>query len=209
MDTAHFDGTAHFDDKAATWDDDPDKVERAKDVARGVLAAVPTSREARVLEYGAGTGLVTQALHDRVGPVTLADNSPGMRAVLQEKIAAGALPEGARVWDLDLEGQPAPDERFDLVVSSMVMHHVGDLPTVLAGFARLLDARGHLCLADLDSEDGSFHTYEFGGHHGFDRDEVAAALEAAGFTRVTVGDCTEIHRDGRVYPIFLATGARP
>jgi ubiquinone/menaquinone biosynthesis C-methylase UbiE len=152
---------------------------------------------------------VTQALHDRVGPVTLADNSPGMRAVLQEKIAAGALPEGARVWDLDLEGQPAPDERFDLVVSSMVMHHVGDLPTVLAGFARLLDARGHLCLADLDSEDGSFHTYEFGGHHGFDRDEVAAALEAAGFTRVTVGDCTEIHRDGRVYPIFLATGARP
>ena len=202
-------GTAHFDERAATWDDDPDKVERAQDVARAVLAAVPTGPDTRVLEYGAGTGLVTQALRDRVGPVTLADNSPGMRAVLQEKIAAGALPQGARVWDLDLESQPAPDERFDLVVSSMVMHHVADLSTVLSGFARLLDAGGHLCLADLDSEDGSFHTYDFAGRHGFDRDEVAAALESAGFTGVTVGDCTEIRRDGHVYPVFLATGTRP
>jgi ubiquinone/menaquinone biosynthesis C-methylase UbiE len=202
-------GTEHFDDRAATWDDDPDKVDRARDVAAAVVAAVPTGPDTRVLEYGAGTGLVTQALSDRVGSVTLADNSPGMRAVLQEKIASGALPDGARVWDLDLESQPAPDERFDLVVSSMVMHHVNDLPTVLAGFARLLDAGGHLCLADLDSEDGSFHSYDFGGHHGFDRKEVAAALEATGFTGVTVGDCTEIRRDGSVYSVFLATGAKP
>lgn len=212
--------TAHFDDKAATWDDDPDKVARAQDVARAVLAAVPTGPGTRLLEYGAGTGLVTQALQERVGPVTLADNSAGMRAVLHDKIASGALPTGARVWDLDLEGEPGPgvpadpaerldpQERFDLVVSSMVMHHVKDLPAVLTGFAGLLEAGGHLALADLDSEDGSFHSYDFGGHHGFDRGEVAQELESAGFTEVTVGDCTEIHRDGRVYPVFLATGVR-
>jgi ubiquinone/menaquinone biosynthesis C-methylase UbiE len=161
-----------------------------------------------VLEYGAGTGLVTQALADRVGPVTLADSSAGMRAVLHEKIAAGALPESARVWDLDLERQPAPDERFDLVVSSMVMHHVKDPAGVLSGFASLLDPGGQVCIADLDSEDGSFHTYDFGGHHGFDRDEIAAALEAAGFTDVRTQDCTEIHKEGRAYSVFLATGAR-
>jgi predicted TPR repeat methyltransferase len=200
--------TAHFDDKAATWDDDPDKVARAGDVARGVLGVVQPGPEARVLEYGAGTGLVTQALRDRVGAVTLADNSPGMRAVLQQKVAAGALPADARVWDLDLESQPVPDDRFDLVVSSMVMHHVSDLPTVLSGFASLLEVGGQVCVADLDSEDGSFHSYEFGGRHGFDRAEMAAALEAAGFRDVAVTDCTQIERDGRTYPVFLASGRK-
>jgi len=45
----------------------------------------------RMLEYDAGTGLVTQALRDSVGPVTLADTSTGMREVVHAKIAAGAL----------------------------------------------------------------------------------------------------------------------
>ena len=198
----------HFDDKAATWDDDPDKVARAKDVARAVVAVVTTGPATRVLEYGAGTGLVSQALADRVGPVTLADSSAGMRAVLRDKVGSGALPGSARIWDLDLESQAAPDERFDLVVSSMVMHHVKDPATVLSGFASLLEPGGHVCVADLDSEDGSFHTYDFGGHHGFDRDEVAATLEASGFTDVRVSDCTQIHKEGRSYSVFLATGTR-
>ena len=51
-----------FDDKAATWDDDPAKVERAGEVARAIRAAVPLNTSVRMLEYGAGTGLVTQAL---------------------------------------------------------------------------------------------------------------------------------------------------
>ena len=202
-------GTAHFDDRAATWDDDPDKVARARDVAQAVLRVVPAGPGTRLLEYGAGTGLVTQALRDRVGPVTLADNSAGMRAVLHEKVAAGSLPPDSRIWDLDLESHTVPDERFDLVVSSMVMHHVADLPAVLSGFATLLDAGGHVCVADLDSEDGSFHTYDFGGRHGFDRSEMAAALEAAGFTDVAVTDGTQIERDGRTYPVFLASGRKP
>lgn len=200
--------TAHFDDSAATWDDDPDKVARAREVAHRVLEVVQTGPATRVLEYGAGTGLVTQALADRVGPVTLADSSAGMRSVLEAKVAAGALPQDARIWDLDLESQPVPDDRFDLVVSSMVMHHVGDLSRVLSGFAGLLEAGGSVCVADLDSEDGSFHTYDFGGHHGFDRGEIASALEAAGFADVAVTDGTQIERDGRTYPVFLASGRK-
>ena len=172
-------GTSHFDDKAATWDDDPDKVRHSRDVARALASAVPTDGRTRLLEYGAGTGLVTQALLDRVGPVTLADSSAGMREVLQRKVDAGILPADARVWALDLETEPVPGDRFDLVVSSLVLHHVHRLDVVLAAFAELLQPGGHLCIADLDREDGSFHSYDFGGHHGFDRDEVAAALAVA------------------------------
>src|SRR5690606_38453910 len=87
-----------FDAKAATWDADPAKVERAGVVARAIRAAVPLDPSVRLLEYGAGTGLVTQALRDAVGPVTLADTSAGMREVMRAKVEAGVIP-GARIRD--------------------------------------------------------------------------------------------------------------
>lgn len=202
--------TQHFDEQAATWDDAA-KVQRAHDVARAVQARVSVPAGARLLEYGAGTGLVTQALRELCGDlqVTLADNSTGMRQVLVQKIASGALPSGARVWDLDLERQAPPADRFDLIVSSLVLHHVHDLPTVLSAFATLLDPGGHLCIADLDKEDGNFHPHGFDVHHGFDRQELAAALEQAGFADVTVGDCTQIDREGTAYGVFLAVAGVP
>ena len=203
--------TEHFDQRAAGWDADPDKVARAQEVARAVLANVPTDEQTRLLEYGAGTGLVTQALLGRVGPVTLADNSPGMRSVVQEKIAAGALPVDARVWDLDLEVQTAPPGRFDLIVSSLVLHHVRRLDLVLEGLAGMLDPGGHLAVADLDAEDGSFHGHDsdLEVRHGFDREELTKALRSAGLTDVVISDCTHVVRDGRPYPVFLATARKP
>lgn len=199
--------TNSFDDKAATWDDDPAKVERAQAVARAISAAVPLTRATRLLEYGAGTGLVTQALRDEVGPVTLADTSSGMRDVLHAKIDAGQLPD-ARVWDVDLASSPAPDETFDLVVTVMTLHHIHDLDTVLSRFADLLAPGGHLCIVDLEAEDGSFHGADFAGHHGFERAGLAAALTGAGFADVDIATCFQVERDGGTYPLFLATCVR-
>lgn len=200
----------NFDDKAATWDEDSDKVRQSGEVADAIAAAVPLARGTRLLEYGAGTGLVTIALLDRLADptVTLADNSSGMRQVLADKVAGGALPSPTRVWDLDLEAHPPPTERFDLVLTSMVMHHVQQLDAVLGRFAEILEPGGHLCIADLDREDGSFHDHDFDGHHGFSRDELAARLEASGFEDVRVGDGGTVLKDGRDFSVFLAVGRR-
>jgi ubiquinone/menaquinone biosynthesis C-methylase UbiE len=199
--------TDNFDEKAATWDADPAKVERARAVARVVRADVPLDRSTRLLEYGAGTGLVTQALRDAVGPVTMADASGGMREVMHAKVDAGTIPD-ARVWDLDLVTGPIPDERFDLVVTVMTLHHILDLDAVLSGFARLLVEGGHLCVVDLDEEDGSFHGLDFAGHPGFDRPALAARLTAAGFTDIAFRDCHHVIRNGARYPLFLAVCVR-
>lgn len=199
--------TDRFDEKAATWDADPAKVERAAAVARCIAAAVPLDPSMRMLEYGAGTGLVAQALRDAVGAVTLADTSTGMRDVMHAKIEAGALGD-ARVWGLDLATEPAPDDQFDLIVTAMTLHHIPDLTTVLAAFAGLLAPGGHLCIADLEKEDGSFHGADFDGHHGFERPSLTAELSGAGFTDVRFADCTQMVRDGVTYPVFLATCAR-
>jgi ubiquinone/menaquinone biosynthesis C-methylase UbiE len=199
--------TNSFDEKAAAWDDDPAKVERADFVARAISGAIPLDRSMRMLEYGAGTGLVTQALHGSVGPVTLADTSKGMREVIQNKIDAGSI-TNARLWDLDLVTQPPPDERFDLVVTVMTLHHITNVHIVLSGFAELLEEGGHLCVVDFDEEDGSFHDADFEGHHGFERSRMSSDLAAAGFTEIAFRDCGDVVRGGGRYPLFLATCIR-
>lgn len=200
--------TNSFDARAATWDDDPAKVERAAEVARKIRAAVPLNQSMRMMEYGAGTGLVTQALRESVGQVTLADTSTGMRDVLRAKIAASAITD-ARVWDLDLATGPVPDDRFDLIVTVLTLHHIANIGTVLSRFADLLDTGGTLCVVDLDEEDGSFHGEHFEGHRGFVRSSLAADLTIAGFSDVTFEDCHHIVRDGVDYPLFLATCLKP
>ena len=197
----------HFDERAATWDDDPAKRERAAVVAAAIRQAIPLDGSERLLEYGAGTGLVSQALRDSVGAVTLADTSAGMREVMLAKIAAGAITD-ARVWDLDLATHPAPAERFDLVVTVLTLHHIHDVDTVLARFGGLLEEGGRLCIVDLEQEDGSFHGADFDVHQGFERSQLAAQLAAVGFTGIEFRKCHHIVRDGATYPMFLAICAR-
>jgi predicted TPR repeat methyltransferase len=197
----------HFDAAAATWDLEPGKVAEARRLADAITTRLALSGRERLLEYGAGTGLVSQALVPHVGAVTLADSSAGMRRVAKEKVAGGLLPAGTRVWGLDLESGTTPDERFDLVVASLVLHHVHDVPRVLSGFRGLLAPGGHVAIADLDTEDGSFHAHlhDFDGHPGFDRRQLARWLEEAGFEDVEVRDFTTIDKDGTPFPVFLAT----
>lgn len=193
-----------FDDRAATWDDDPAKRDRARQAADAIRAAVPLAPTTRLLEYGAGTGLVSETLRPFVGPITLADTSAGMRDVLAQKIAAGRLTD-ARVWDVDLATDAPPDDEFDLIVTVMALHHVGDIPTVLGRFKDLLAAGGHLCVVDLEAEDGSFHGDDFEGHHGFEAADLTDALSAAGFEGVRIERCGEMTRHDRTYALFLAT----
>ena len=66
--------TNEFDERARTWDDDPMKVKRAEDIANAIAREVPLSRTMKGFEYGCGTGLVSFALAERLGDITMADS---------------------------------------------------------------------------------------------------------------------------------------
>lgn len=206
--------TDHFDDRAATWDDDPAKVERGQRAADAVAEAVELDDTTRLLEYGAGTGLAAQALVGRVGQITLADPSEGMRAVMQAKVEDGTFPSSTRVWDLDLATDEAPDDRFDLAIALMSLHHVEAhrIDTVLEGLATLLTPCGHLAVVDLEEDAaGDFHQHldDFEGSHGFRRDDLTDRLTAAGFTDVTFSPCGTLDKDGQTFGLFLAVATAP
>lgn len=197
-----------FDEKAGTWDEDPQKVTRAQSVAQAIRRAVPLHAEMHALEYGCGTGLLSFALRPYLGPITLADSSPGMLAVLEEKIAATGG-EQMRSLQLDLSADPLPAQRFHFLYNLMTLHHIPDTARVLRDFFTLLEPGGFLCIADLDEEDGSFHGQDARVHSGFTRERLTSQLVEAGFEQIKFETCFEISRAGRSYPVFLASAKKP
>ena len=193
---------------ATTWDDDPAKVERARIVAELLGRRLELGPTTTLFEYGAGTGLVAQHLASLVGPITVSDPSAGMRAAMAAKVDAGDLPPGTRIWTTDLDVDEVPGERFDLVATVQVLHHVTDLPRVLQGLATMTSPGGHLAVCDLEREDGSFHGDGFGGHHGFDRADLDRQLRDAGFTGVTFEHAYDLRKNDHDYPLFLALATR-
>jgi ubiquinone/menaquinone biosynthesis C-methylase UbiE len=191
-----------FNVKAKYWDKDPIKIERAKAVAGAIRRLVPLSQQMTALEYGCGTGLLSFALQPYLGPITLADSSSGMLAVLEEKIAASGVGNMTPL-ELDLTTDPPPADRFQLVYSLMTLHHVPNTSKILRDFCTLLEPGGYLCIADLDKEDGSFHGVGFDGHSGFDHGELCQKLMLAGFTNIHFTTCYEMVKAERHYPLFL------
>ena len=207
------DNLSRFDSIAAQWDDSPMRTEMATAVAEAITAAVPLEPQWRGLEYGCGTGLVGLRLLRHVGHLLETDLSPGMLTVLSQKAAAAGITNiGTQV--LDLTTNPPPAERFDLIFSSMALHHIPDVAQLVRTFHSMLRPGGWVALADLDAEDGSFHGPDVPGvaHHGFDRRIIEEWLRAAGFTSVSVRTAHTVERDRqgeqRRYPMFLATGQR-
>ncbi|GJN42943.1 class I SAM-dependent DNA methyltransferase [Corynebacterium ammoniagenes] len=199
IDHSHF-----FDDRAAEWDKDPKKIERAQNTAQLIVDTVGPNSETDVFEFGAGTGLVSQFLSPHVGSLTLADNSEGMRDVIAQKIKAGVLPE-AMLSDSDLVQGKLPDEKYDLVVASLVLHHVADVPALLKSFAGILKPGGAACIIELDDAGGKFHAHieHYDGHDGFKREKFEQSLHEAGFAKVEFHDAGEIQREDGNFSLFL------
>ena len=203
----------YFDKEAATWDENPVRVKLAEDVGDAMLAQVPLNRALRVLDFGCGTGLVTLRLAPLVGTITGADSSQGMLDVLETKSAKSALGNVQTQW-LGPDGDGALGGPYDLIVSSMVLHHIEDLAPLLARFRQCLVPGGRLCVADLDLEGGRFHEDNTGVFHlGFDRGALCKIFIEAGFEKVdavTVATVMKPDKEGQVHPfdIFLISGQR-
>lgn len=195
----------NFDDRAREWDSDPMKVDRARSVADAIRAAVDIRPGMTALEYGCGTGLLSFFLKEDFASITLADTSQGMLEVLSDKIVASKTANMHPVR-LDLALDPLPAHKFDITYSLMVLHHIHDTDGILRKFHQVLEPDGWLAVADLDREDGSFHTDgSTDVHLGFVREKLQKQVEAAGFKEVRFSTAYTINKNRGRYPVFLMT----
>jgi ubiquinone/menaquinone biosynthesis C-methylase UbiE len=146
-----------------------------------------------VLDVGCGTGGVTIPAKFQIGRNGRAagiDPAPEMIAVARRKAQRAGIEIDFRVGVI--ESLPFPDETFDVVTSSLMMHHLPEHLRVkgLAEIRRVLKPSGRILIADMMRPVPSFlgHLSSLILHHGhsmqFGIEDLSALLKEAGFEKV-------------------------
>jgi ubiquinone/menaquinone biosynthesis C-methylase UbiE len=191
-----------FNAAARGWDNNNIHVQRSTAIAENMVARIPVQPGMKALEFGAGTGILSFMLAERFDSITMMDSASEMVAVMQEKVdAAGNENLKPVLFDLTKEVYDAAE--FDLVFSQMALHHVADTQAIFQRFYELMNPDGFLAVADLYTEDGSFHGAGFDGHNGFDVPALEGQMKKAGFHSVETETCFTMQKGANSYPIFL------
>jgi ubiquinone/menaquinone biosynthesis C-methylase UbiE len=202
-----------FDLKAAEWDQNPIVWDRAEAIANEIKRLIPLKKQMTALEFGAGTGVTSFILRDSLKEITLMDNSLEMVKVMNNKIKASGA-ENLKTLNFNLEKSDLKDKKFDFIFNQMVLHHINDIDNIFRKFYNLLNPGGFLAIADLYTEDGSFHGEGFTGHNGFDIEKLSASIKKQGFTDISHRKCYTINKKisetvTKPFDVFLIIAKRP
>ena len=198
-----------FDIKAAGWDNNQMHWDRSAAIAKEMLRVLPLNKNMNALEFGPGTGILSFMLKDHLKQITLIDNSIEMLKIIDGKIANTST-TNLKTVNFDLEHSDFGQAKFDLIFTQMVLHHIENVNGIINQFAKHLNPKGYLAIADLYKEDGSFHGEGFTGHKGFDIDELSLILKENSFKNISHKQCYSLKREipneePLEYPIFLLT----
>ena len=195
-----------FSEKAKDWDVNEMVLALSNGIGGSLKEKVKLNEQMQVLDFGAGTGLLTSHVAPDVAKVTAVDVSESM---LEQLLAKEALKDQVETVCQDIVHHPL-GRTFDLIISAMAMHHVEDTEQMLKSFAAHLKPGAKVALADLDKEDGTFHPEGIEGvfHDGFEREAFQMKLERSGFKDVRFTTAHTVDKGEKQYPVFLVVATK-
>lgn len=141
----HYDTTVHGDDLEykevfAKYDE--------------LLSTVAERSQGLVLEFGVGTGNLTQRLLDNGHIVIGIEPSKPMRSIAQ-----GKLPVGVMIQEGDFINFPKPTKQVDTIVSTYAFHHLTDKEKMqaISIYRNYLSDNGKIVFADTVFENEEVH----------------------------------------------------
>ena len=194
-----------FDNRAKDWDKKDVRVNGAKVIADAIEKKIHLREDMEIIDFGVGTGLLGFEIAKKVKQVYGVDTSEGMIQTLKEKNSdtLHIVPIHQDIIEKPLTQQ------FDGLVSSMTLHHVKDLEAFFNMLYKTLKDDGFLAIADLESEDGTFHSDNNGVHHfGFHEDNLKKIVQKSGFKEVFIENINTIEKPHRNFGVFLLTARK-
>lgn len=195
------DDTDPWDEVAPEWDQNP-AVRAYADAAftslEAILAGLSIQLDgASCLDFGCGTGLLTERLVAAGARVHAVDTSPAMLDIVRAKASD-------RGWvGVNTSTHPPRSPPFDLIACSSVCGFLEDYPATAATLIGLLRPGGLFVQWDWerDPHDES--------DHGLDRESIREALNAAGLERITVSEAFTVTVEDQSMRPLVGFGITP
>lgn len=197
-----------FDKVADVWENSR-RMGSAEQIYKAIANKIELTSEMKVADIGTGTGLLLIHILPHIGEISGYDNSAKMLKQLDEKIEKADLKNVKSVF-FDADKDKFSEKDYNLLVSSMTFHHIQNVSDFFKEIYSATAKGGQIAIADLETEDGSFHSNPDDSikHLGFDKSEFKLMIEEAGFVNVEVESIFKLKKDNRDYPIFLATAMK-
>lgn len=174
-----------WNDYAQGWDDNPDVINYSK-LAFDSLCQRYDVAGLKVLDFGCGTGLLSEKLSQAGAHVVAVDPAIKMIEVLASKQLNKVDPLACEISDDIINKEPLLSvSEFDLVVASSVCIFLPDFVTTLKALASLLKPSGVFVQWDWMSSDAN-------PDFGFDRHTLLDTYKAAGLSLVDIEKCFSI-----------------
>lgn len=139
-----------FKDWAVSYDDEVEGHNpQYKDVFEGywdIITEIINQSGNSILEFGSGTGNLTEKLLQAGKKVYPIEPSQEMRAIAQEKLKDYQV----EFLDGDMENFPQPENEVDTIVSNLVFHHLNaaEKNSALAAYNKILPSGGKIIFGD-------------------------------------------------------------
>lgn len=190
-----------FEHKSKNWDMSSRRVQNAKSIADVILNNIDMKPTHKILDVGAGTGLLGYFISAKAKEITALDSSASMLAELQSKVSQFDCPVSIVKSSLEEYGC---QECFDGIISSMTMHHIEDISALFHKLYGMLQEKGFIAIADLGSEDGTFHDDNDGVYHfGFDFENLKEMAKAVGFKEISAEKAHSIEKPHGNFDVFV------
>ncbi|HHF3010715.1 TPA: class I SAM-dependent methyltransferase [Vibrio diabolicus] len=187
-----------WDGLAKNWESNPATEQFAQSVFEQ-LQQLTQLDGIKVLDFGCGTGQLSQRLSPMVKDIVALDASEAMIEELDKKELANVEPVVDALSRGLVAQHPAFRGQFDLVVASSVLAFVEDLDASLKISHSLLNHGGYFVHFDWIAESEQ---------DGFTLAKSKLALKDAGFTEVESQHVFDITSDGKTMSVLMGLGRR-
>jgi ArsR family transcriptional regulator len=169
----------YFDKIGKQWDRIQSEVLNPQVYRNWILHNLP-NRSDLILDLGCGPGGMISDLLSRANKVIGIDTSSKM---IEAASASFLKNKKVNFIEASLEDLPISKTSANVVVASMVLHHISNPPLVLFEANRVLKSGGTLILVDIKKHDKEFMRDKYADLWlGFDSSLLNEWLEGAGFT---------------------------
>jgi predicted TPR repeat methyltransferase len=195
----------HFHKKADNWDTGAIRINGAQIIAEAIQNKIKLHSNMEIIDFGVGTGLLGFEIAKKTKQVHGVDTSKSMLEKLQEKNSDELF---IKPYHQDILITPL-EKTFDGLVSSMTLHHVENLEKFFTQIYKNIKEDGFIAIADLESEDGTFHSDNAGVYHfGFEEKALCEIVERSGFKEVMIENINTINKPHKDFGVFLLTAKK-